>query len=240
MGLLRVILKWLAPWLICEEMQQFIIVIIFCLSGCGVAVNQVIYSHPYIDGEKLEEYSFTVEKHQIKVKATNKYVLDDSIPPSRNISTEYYWEPDKLSIGDISRPRNRDVFFIELLISPQDANLQMIPENFVLMIDGEKLSGIVYGPVNAYNGSKYRGLCDFHVTSGSGEVLWNHPDEFRPAESLRISSPLSLQVNRDYCFAIKFKVSPPMPETDFSLLLDGIGVDKKIDFKAVQFEWSHN
>jgi len=216
--------------------------------GCGVRATKVIYSRPFIDGKKLDGYlkgkAFHINDFYVKVRPTNVYRYDINYPDSSDLSMAYYWENKR---RDPPLKRNRDVFFIELSVLSKN-KIEINPNGFKLLMNNKVLTSSLYGPVKmGYSEGAITlsqgNLCDFHVLNQAKEIVWYHPDAFKPEDKLKIIHPLQLQANKEYCFAIKFNTPPPMPKSRFSLLLEGLNFEGKVvkvDFETIEYEHQVN
>lgn len=225
--------------------RLILILLIGLLPGCGVSVSEYIYSHPYVEDQKLEGFTLEDENYRLLVRATNDFLVSrDEV--TRDLSDEYYYMPFYMA-REQPGPRNRDVFFIEILIHSFDEQISLDPRGFTLEMKGVRYHGIVYGPVKRYSRERsaengFVPLCDFRVRDGKSEVIWGHVDTFNPIYPTDSGKIIQLQPKNESCFAIKFNTPPPQPEVTFSLSLDGLKIKplpKRILFNKETASWTH-
>lgn len=224
---------------------SIVFLISLLLMGC-VATSDVIVSRPFskmieLNGNIQHESGRLVPLvgYSITVNATNMFYLSksDSDEEKRTLGSEYYWDMKESNWT----PRNRDVFFVEIIIPTRNKDIRLIPDTFSLLLNQHKYLGVLYKATKSSLMSRGE-LCDFYVRDERGDRIWGHSNQFNPGESLKLASPMVLFADQEYCFAIKFNVAPPDPENEFTLLLKGFDKNKevRIPFKGVRYQELHN
>jgi len=179
-----------------------------------------------------------LENYRITLNATNMFYVHqrDHGKDKRTLGSDYYWDMKRADWI----PRNRDVFFIEFIVSTRSQDIRLTPDAFSLLLNQQKYIGVLYKaarPSSVREGE----LCDFYVRDKHGDRIWGHPNQFNPDESLKVVNPMLLAANQEYCFAIKFDTPPPMPENEFTLILGGLGKEViQVPFKYAEDQEWHN
>ena len=214
------------------------------LVGCSTT-EDVIVSRPFSESYTVKESKvhelgrvIPVENYRITLNATNMFYVHkrDHGKDKRGLGSDYYWDMKRADWI----PRNRDVFFIEFIIPTRSQDIRLTPNAFSLLLNQQKYIGVLYKatkPSSVFEGE----LCDFYVRDKQGDIIWRHPNEFNPDESLKLVNPMVLAANQEYCFAIKFDTPPPMPENEFTLIFGGLGKEViQVPFKYAEYQEWHN
>lgn len=104
------------------------------------------------------------------------------------------------------------VFYMEMLISAKVAGISLDLKEVALLMNGMKFHPSSYlGPMEVWSKANYSlSLC-----------------RKGPADQEKSPANLALVPDKDYCIAIGFKVPPPLPNTDFSVVIRGLRVNER-------------
>lgn len=189
------------------------------LTSC-TGVKEYYISRPQAvprDGSVTKDGAMSISGVKLNIRPTNLVVsasgiavpfvnLTDKIDPKQYSLRSPYYNYELLN----ERP---SVFYMEILLSTNVPNTSFDPKKVTLiMSEGVRLQPSAYiGPMEIWSKANY-GLPLCRKGSASQEKL--------PASFVLIP-------NKNYCVAIGFNVSPPLPNTGFSITINGLSVNEQ-------------
>jgi hypothetical protein len=122
------------------------------------------------------------------------------------------------------------------LLSLKKEEINFNPSQVILQLNDSSIHPVNYFLLERRYKSNYSGSPIYEVCKRPGVPTYNIDNPLQFVKEQPADTNLTLEKDRDYCFALKFDRPPPDPRSNFDVKIDGLKIDSRDVSLLIHYE----